>query len=667
MDNNSDLTLPASWYRPSPDMQEFHKSRATIRALVGGRGTGKTTGIAVEAISHCFFNAGAKAYILRKTQDSNQDTTLETFEHQVFPNMGTAYQDTGVSLFKKLDGGKCFRFPSQMAVEKFNAWKTTTPRATKAQTLVWLESVGNLFCSWVYFAGVPEERYRASRFRGYECSLLIFVEADQLAKEDLDLGVATLRWKGADPATCDNKGFIRDSGIILDTNPPGTKHWIAKLEKESKDDPSVRFWHLRTRDNAHNLPAGYTESLERQYRSNPAMYDRMVLGKYADAFDGTPVLYSFHQSHAYENLPWPSGAYLIRGWDFGSTHAVVFSAYWADDKDEYWWDLHEYFARQSDVDRQCKAVLEITESVFPFWNDRSICSGVKDYCDPAGNAKTDKGSSVKVLHTYDIHPGFIRMGLQESIAVYNRLLTKKDRFDKDIYRIDKGTCPMLYIASGGGYRYPVEGEPGFGGDEPLKGPAGGDYDHICFSGDTLILTEFGEKPISEIRAGGFVWTRAGLRRVLQSWRTASDAETRGYSFTNGRSFRATKNHPVWTCVGEWREVCCLDENDSVLCVSSEFAPRVERSIFRTATPGLGLGVVRYAGPTSPARREPVYNLTVEGEHEYFASGILVSNCDASRYAKFNCLRLLREEVEQSKNTIGALERKETPNISKRYY
>jgi hypothetical protein len=292
---------------------------------------------------------------------------------------------------------------------------------------------------------------------------------------------------------------------------------------------------------------------------------------------------------------------------------------------------------------------------------------VKDYCDPAGNAKTDKGSSVKVLHTYDIHPGFIRMGLQESIAVYNRLLTKKDRFDKDIYRIDKGTCPMLYIASGGGYRYPVEGEPGFGGDEPLKGPAGGDYDHICFSGDTLILTEFGEKPISEIRAGEFVWTRAGLRRVLQSWRTASDAETRGYSFTNGRSFRATKNHPVWTCVGEWKEVCCLDENDSVLCVSSEFAPRVERSIFRTATPGLGLGVVRYAGPTSPARREPVYNLTVEGEHEYFASGILVSNCDASRYAKFNCLRLLREEVEQSKNTIGALERKETPNISKRYY
>lgn len=27
----------------------------------------------------------------------------------------------------------------------------------------------------------------------------------------------------------------------------------------------------------------------------------------------------------------------------------------------------------------------------------------------------------------------------------------------------------------------------------------------------------------------------------------------------------------------------------------------------------------------------MYNLTIDGEHEYFANGILVSNCDAARY------------------------------------
>jgi hypothetical protein len=71
------------------------------------------------------------------------------------------------------------------------------------------------------------------------------------------------------------------------------------------------------------------------------------------------------------------------------------------------------------------------------------------------------------------------MGLQESLAVYNRLLAKKDFFGNPVYQVDEDCCPMLYTASSGGYRYPVEGEPGFGGNEPLKGPGGGDYDHIA--------------------------------------------------------------------------------------------------------------------------------------------------------------------------------------------
>lgn len=471
--------METAWYKPSEGIQQFHDSRARTRCLIGGRGTGKTTAIVVESTGHGFHNAGAKIYILRKTQDSNQDTTLETFE-QVFPQLGTGYTDTGTSLFKKIDGGTEFRLPSRLAVERFNAWKIKYPRATKMDTLRWLDTVGNQLCSFIYFAGVPEARYRASRFRGYECSMLIFIEADQLDEEDLKLGSACLRWKGADPLTCDAKGFIKDACVILDTNPPSPRHWIAKLEEEEIGNPKVRFWHLKTRDNAHNLPEDYVENLERQYRKNPAMYNRMVLGEYAEAFEGTPVLYEFSiDLHPQNNLPWPRGAYLIRSWDFGATNAVIWSAYWSDSVDEYWWDLYEYYAMQSDVDRQCKAVQEITTKVFPFWNERGICSGVKDFCDVAGNQKTDKGSSVNVLRTYGFTPGFMRMGLSESIAVYNRLLSKNDRFGRPIYQIDKECCPRLYTASMGGYRYPVEGEPGFGGNEPLKGTVGGNYDHVA--------------------------------------------------------------------------------------------------------------------------------------------------------------------------------------------
>lgn len=479
------------WYKPSQKIEEFHLSTARIRALVGGRGSGKTTAIGVDTVKHSWRNAGAKTYILRKTQASNEDTTLDTFERLIFPKLGSAYVDTGVSLFKKMDGGRVFRLPSRIAVDKWANWLGAHPYASKVDKLQWLENEGSYYSSFMYFAGVPEERYRATRFRGYECSLLIFVEADQLARADLDLGIACLRWKGADPTMCDEKGFIKESGVILDTNPPGTKHWIAKHEEREADGKKVRYWHLRTEDNAHNLPENYVEDLKRQYKDNPAMYRRMLLGEYADAFDGPRVFYNFSQEHSKTDLPWPKGAYLVRGWDFGTTQAVVWSAYWVDtipfEKDgegkhlqvEYWWDLFEDFATHSDAERQCKRVLEMTQKIFPFWNNRDICAGVRDYCDIAGNQMKDTGSSVNVLRSYGIYPGWAKIGLQESIAVYNRLLEKRDPYGNFVYQIDELACPMLYAASMGGYRYPVEGEPGFGGNEPLKGIAGGDYDHIA--------------------------------------------------------------------------------------------------------------------------------------------------------------------------------------------
>lgn len=38
------------------------------------------------------------------------------------------------------------------------------------------------------------------------------------------------------------------------------------------------------------------------------------------------------------------------------------------------------------------------------------------------------------------------------------------------------------------------------------------------------------------------------------------------------------------------------------------------------------------GVFAKAERAPVYNLTVDGDHEYYANGLLTHNCDALRYA-----------------------------------
>lgn len=486
-----------NWYRPGPSLVAFHESDARVRVLVGGRGCGKTTTISVEAIRHCLYNAGAKVYILRKTQEGNSDTTLDTFEY-VLGRMGTAFVETATSLFKKIDGGVHFRIPSQYAIEKYEEFQRSGSRErTQAELKLWLKTVGDSLCGHVHFAGVPSSQYRATRFRGYECSMLIFVEADQLDSEDLDLGLACLRAKGTDPRVCNENGFIRDTCVILDTNPPGTNHWIAKKEEQVFKDlglephslRSIRskdgreeYWHIATEEGRHNLPPDYIEGLISQYRKNPAMLKRMIYGEYADAFDGKPVFMNFEQdAHSFDVLDWPKGAYLIRGWDFGTTQAVVFSAYFSMGNDEYWWDMAEYCAIQSDTDTQCQRVREITNRVFPFWNDREICAGVKDFCDPAGAQKKAEGSSLRVLHTHGFFPGYRMAGLAESLAMYNRLLEKKDQHGNFIYRIDKRNCPLLYVASCGGYRYPNVGEVGFGSDAPFKGVDvdGKAYDHVA--------------------------------------------------------------------------------------------------------------------------------------------------------------------------------------------
>jgi len=484
------------WYRPGKSLQQFHESKKRVRVLVGGRGSGKTTSVTVDVIGHGWHNAGAKILALRKTEESQSDTTIDTF-NIVYNQLGPLYQQTELSLFKSIDGGKQVRLPSEEAVIRYNRFLEENPNATKRAIKEWLNTEGNKYCAHLEFRGLPDAMTSQNKLRGYECSMAVLIEADLMQRNDLDLVMACLRWKGPDGE------YIADTCVIVDTNPPSPRHWIAELEEETLGNGRDRrpdkammkqydFWHIPTRENKHNLPPNYVENLELQYRNNPAMYKRMLLGQYAEAFDGAPVFDKFQDSiHGLDDLPFPRGAYLVRGWDFGNTNACIFSAYFCrkvkDEKTgavdiyEYWWCLSDLILEESDVERQCRSVLQHTAVHYPFWNDRSICSGVMDYCDPAGNQEKDTGNSIRVLNSYGIHPGFnTRMkSLPQTLAVCNRLLEGRDERENPLFRINRNKCNRLYVAMLGGYRYPKEGEPGYNPNKqlPLKGPAAQGYDH----------------------------------------------------------------------------------------------------------------------------------------------------------------------------------------------
>lgn len=487
-------TLPAG--EPGNSIKEFFADQSLIRVLVGGRGAAKTTALADDICRHLWHSAGGRAILARKTETSQADSTIGTFR-QFFATQPQIYGPATCGLFREWNNGLKFRVPSLKAIEALQAAreKLTSPR----DILNWVEQVGASLCGMIEMRGLPNVTAGESKLRGMQCSYLAFIEGDQIDRRYFELALACLRWKGQDPATCDDRGYIKDKSFVIDTNPPGKKHWIALMEGDELEKPpserQMRFWHIATDENAHNLPDGYIENqIMLPYRKNPAMIQRMRYGQYADAFDGVPVFYNYDQiENVGYDLPWVRGSYLVRGWDFGTFNSVVWFQYWVELGFEHLHAMAEQYLEGSDTDRQATSTVKFTDAEFPFWNDRGTCAGLLDFCDPAGmnsnfglsrNANGEKvGSCVEILNTHGIRPGTLLWQKRVAIGttIINRFLEQRDHRGQALMKIDAKNCPNLHAAFSGGYRFPAPGEPGYGNDDPLKGQHGGmmDYSHLA--------------------------------------------------------------------------------------------------------------------------------------------------------------------------------------------
>jgi phage terminase large subunit-like protein len=141
----------------------------------------------------------------------------------------------------------------------------------------------------------------------------------------------------------------------------------------------------------------------------------------------------------------------------------------------------------------------------------------------------------------------------------------------------------------------------FGAEEPdrLNGPQ-------CFIAGTLVATPNGDVPIERLRAGSLVLTRKGPHRVTA---TSTRSATVGrVEFDNGRELIGTADHPVFTS-GDWLQMGRLSVGNTVCAIR-----------------GSATIAVSVASTWQRVAERDVYCLAVEGEHEYFANGILVHNC-----------------------------------------
>ena len=139
-----------------------------------------------------------------------------------------------------------------------------------------------------------------------------------------------------------------------------------------------------------------------------------------------------------------------------------------------------------------------------------------------------------------------------------------------------------------------------------------DKNNHCLEEGTLIDTSKGKIPIENVKAGDFVLTRKGYKKVIWSGVTRKNVDVYKLKTQNGRSLTGTYDHPV--LVGKYfRNLISVRYGDE-LCIDDKSSDKAISILHN-------------------GRAEVVYDLTVEGEHEFFANGILVHNCiDSTRYS-----------------------------------
>jgi len=134
----------------------------------------------------------------------------------------------------------------------------------------------------------------------------------------------------------------------------------------------------------------------------------------------------------------------------------------------------------------------------------------------------------------------------------------------------------------------------------------------CFTGDTLVWTENGAIAISEVAIGDKVYAydaetgEAILAKVTDI--SVSETNELVHLTINGELIRTTVSHPFYTASGEWKAAGDLNVGDHVVTMSGE------ATVEAVAVEKLSEAVT-------------VYNLTVEGEHNYYVAenGVLVHN------------------------------------------
>lgn len=473
--------------------------------------------------------------------------------------------------------------------------------------------------STLIFAGLEDHhqrmRLRSIGMRG-GVDICWMEEATEFIEEDFNAVLTRMRGTAAP--------WIQ---VILSTNPDSPTHWIYQRIIMGKEGS---VYYSKAEDNTYN-PEGYTETL-----SNTTGIDRarMFEGKWVQASGSIYTDFSpgIHMPGYLVKSTIPSHWRFIAGVDWGFRNPGVFQV-WALDSDDRAYLVHEVYRTEKTMEWWISQALELHHKYnTEVW-----------YCDPAEPAFIDQllNAGIPAQPAFnDVLPGIalVKDRLKVQADGRPRLFICRDALeirDPELEK-EKSRRPCGLAEELPGYIYKPSTKGGIT-EVPLK-----ENDHACFPAGVSIYTIDGEKPIESITTEDYVLTREGFKRVLKAGITSTRRRVCRYILKNGIELTSTTNHPYAVLTtSKIREASTVEfvpvksvktnrdklyflsyNNFQQACVNihvpcySQFYSEYTYIKTKQDLPGY----------------HTVYNLEVEDNHEYFANGVLVHNCDAMRYA-----------------------------------
>jgi hypothetical protein len=291
-----------NYHPPGQVALEFHRSKAFVRGLKGPVGSGKSSSAVMELFTRGIEQKPdsqgirrVRWLVIRNTYGELKSTTIKTVQDWL-PLMSFKWDApiVGYLDFKDQHGVRCIQ-------------------------------------EWLFISvDRPED---TGKLRSLEVTGVWLNEASEIATEILQMATQRV---GRYPSK--KQGGPTWSGVIWDSNPPNTDHWIYRLHEVEKPEGYEIFHQppgLLDRgngiyevnegaENLKNLPTGGSYYLRQIAGKRKEWIDVFLRGQYGVLVDGKPVYPDYHDEiHCKPTLPLKNVPIIV-GLDYGRSPAAVF-------------------------------------------------------------------------------------------------------------------------------------------------------------------------------------------------------------------------------------------------------------------------------------------------------------------------------------------------------